>query len=64
MAVDVPVTIWSPTDGNGEFSNETPRNIVDTASDNLVDTSGNQIVDTGVVFSGVPVTIWAEDDNA
>lgn len=63
MSVDVPVTTWQPTSGNGEYSSSTANNIVDTSDDHLIDPSGVFIVDTGVTYNPVPATLWTEDDS-
>lgn len=63
MSVSVPVTIWSPTSGNGEYSLTSTAFIDDTVGVFLVDTVGNSVIDTGVVFTIIPVTLWAENDG-
>lgn len=63
MTVNVPATVWQPTDGNSEFSNTGANNIVDTLSNFLVDPSGNFVIDTGVTQTPIPATVWAEDDS-
>lgn len=63
MAVDVPATIWQPTDGNTEFNNIGQFFIVDSSVVYLVDPSGNFIVDTGVQAIPIPSTVWQEIDN-
>lgn len=63
MAVDVPVTVWQPTDGNSEFTDTGVNYIVDTADFYLVDTTGFYIVDTGVTQTLIPSTVWVENDG-
>lgn len=58
-----PDTIWSPTDGNSEYTSPGTSDIVDTTGAFLVDTVGNNIVDTGTDLQLIPDTIWAEDDS-
>lgn len=62
MSVGVPLTSWTPSDGHGEYANTTPSFIVDTVGNFLVDTVGNFIVDTGLLFTQIPATVWAENN--
>lgn len=63
MSINVPATIWQPTQGNSEFSGTDADYIVDIAGLYLVDPSGVFIVDTGVIETPIPATIWTEDDS-
>lgn len=63
MSQDVPVTVWQPTSGNGEYSFLGVYNIDDPSGNLLVDPSAVQIVDTGVIFTQIPSSIWAENDG-
>lgn len=63
MATNVPVTLWQPSNGNGEYSVSGVYNIVDTIADYLVDPLGDFIVDTGLLFNRMPTTVWSEDDG-
>ncbi len=63
MSVDVPVTIWQPTDGLSEFSDGGVYYIDDPSDVLLVDPSAVYIVDTGVVQTFIPSTTWSEDDS-
>lgn len=58
-----PVSLWRPTDGHSDFSNDGVAFIVDPSRNFLVDTIRNNIVDTGVVESEIPATDWIEDDS-
>lgn len=61
--VNVPLTIWRPTNGNGEAVTVTQSDIVDTTGAFLVDTTGAFVVDTGVDFNPIPQTVWSQDDS-
>lgn len=61
--MSVPVTVWQPTTGNGEYSLEGVFNIDDSSGNLLIDPSANQIIDTGVIFSSIPVSIWEQNDG-
>lgn len=63
MSVNAPATIWQDTQGLTEFSNTSPFNIVDSLGVFLVDPSAVFIVDTGVIATGIPATVWTEDDS-
>lgn len=63
MAVNVPQTIWQPTDGNSEFSNTGFYFIDDPSSVFLVDPSGVFIIDTGITQATTPATVWSQDDS-
>lgn len=58
-----PDTIWSPTDGNGEYTSPGTSFIVDTTGTFLVDTIGNNVVDTGTDLQAIPNTVWTVDDS-
>lgn len=61
---EIPTT-WSPT-GNqeGEYTQDTVADIVDSSGVFLVDSTSNNVVDGGVLFTGIPSTTWAADDGA
>lgn len=61
---DEPVTIWKPTDGQGEYSTTGVLDIVDPSGNFLVDPSANNIVDTGQTFTQTPSTIWTTADGS
>lgn len=63
MATDVPVTIWQPTDGIGEYVSSAADNIVDQSGTYLVDPSGVFIVSLLTTFQPIPSTVWVEDDS-
>lgn len=63
MSVNVPVSIWQPTSGNGEYSLSGVYDIYDPSGGFLVDPSGVNIVDTGVIFTQIPSSIWAENNG-
>ena len=63
MATNVPITIWQPTNGNGEMSSQTALNITSISGNNLITISGNTLVTGTGVFTPIPVTIWSENDG-
>lgn len=63
MSVDVPVTIWQPTNGLSEIGDEGEHYVVDPSAFYLVDTAGFYVTDTGVMDNLIPATIWTEDDS-
>lgn len=60
---DIPVTVWKPSDGNGEYIDDSVNDIVDPSGNFLVDPSGNNIVDTGQTFVQTPSTVWISSDG-
>lgn len=63
MPVNVPVTIWRPTNGNGEAVSVGVSGLVDLTASTLVDLTGSPLVSTGTDFTLVPQTIWTQDDS-
>lgn len=63
MSTNVPVSVWQPTSGNGEYSLTGVSNIDDSSGNLLVDPSAVQIVDTGVSFTQIPTSIWTENNG-
>ncbi len=61
--VNVPATVYTPSDGNGEMSSTGVFNIVDTVGTFLVDTVGTFIVDTGTTFTQIPATVYVENGS-
>ncbi len=61
--VNVPVTVWKPVDGYGDYTSTGVDNIVDTSGYYLVDQAGVFIVDTGLTFTGIPATVWSSNDG-
>lgn len=60
----IATTIWRPTSGNGEMTDPGVSNIVDPSGTFLVDPSGNFVVDTGTLLTGIPTTVWIENEAA
>lgn len=63
MSSNVPTTIYTPTDGHGEYAATGTLDIVDTTGTFLVDTVGNLIVDTGITFTQIPATVYVENGS-
>lgn len=63
MSVNVATTVWSPSDGNGEYVQGASQALVDSTSVALVDASGVALVDDGTTITPVPQTTWQEDDS-
>lgn len=59
------LTVWSPT-GNqeGEYTQSTVSDIIDSTGVFLVDSTSNNVVDGGVIFTPISSTTWASDDGA
>lgn len=59
-----PLTIWKPTNGQGDYIDVGVIDIVDSSGNLLVDPSGNNIVSTGQDFTQIPNTIWINSDGS
>lgn len=63
MSVDVPVTIWRPTDGNSEMGQSDNGNIVTLSGVLITVLNGSQLVIDSGTSTPVPATIWEQDDS-
>lgn len=70
MSTNVPLTVWSPSDGNGEYTVGASSFLVDpvTPTSFIVDPAGTLAspifeVDTGVTLTTIPQTVWQERDD-
>lgn len=58
-----PTTIWQPTDGQSEISQTTNPNIDTEAGLDLITEAGVNLVIEDLTITGVPGTVWTEDDS-
>lgn len=59
----VPVTVWRPTDGNGEYTSASSQNVIDQNGVSLVDTAGVNVVSPPTQFTQIPATAWLENNS-
>lgn len=63
MATNVPVTIWQPTNFNGEMGIQSALNFQTDSGLNLVTLSGDQLITGTSTYTPLPDTSWIEDDG-
>lgn len=65
MATNVPVSIWEPVNGLGEYQDANADFVVDESGNFLVDpvTSTIFIVSTDTQYSPLAASTWLEDDS-
>lgn len=63
MAVDVPATKWTPTQGNGEMGQQDEAGITTLAGVQITTLSGVSITTGDSTFTPIPATEWVEDDS-
>jgi hypothetical protein len=63
MTVSVPVTIWAPTDGNGEMGQSTGATIETESESVLTTEAGTEIVIEDASLTTIPATVWVENDS-
>ncbi len=61
----IATTVWRQTDGNAEYANVSPDNIVDPtdSSIDIVDPSSVFLISTDVTATLTPDTIWIENEG-
>lgn len=57
-----PATVWLPKSGQGEFTQGSSLNLIDSSGVSLIDSSANTLIDSGSIFNPVVPTIWTEND--
>lgn len=63
MAVNVPVTIWQPTPGNGEMATQGVIDLVTLAGVFIITLAGAQVILGSSTYTKIPTTVWVEDDG-
>lgn len=63
MATDEPVTVWQPTSGNGEMSQQGLVNLITIGGRFLTTLGGLYLILDYSVYSIIAPTIWAENDG-
>jgi hypothetical protein len=64
MSTTENATVWYPNSGEGEFSGQSPLDIVDSAGNFLVDSSANNVTDDSTIYTPVTATLWSSNDGS
>lgn len=63
MAVNEPVTVWTPTSGNGE-AGRSDGSFIDTEDGfDLATEAGDSLVIEDGTLTAIPATVWTENDG-